>query len=820
MGKRVARIQDCSPAPSAVSAARESSGYTGRTFAMTIEQLLQRATDQHRAGDLQSAARLYGEVLAAVPAHAVATFRLGLLELQRGRADQALDLIGRVTAAAPANHRHQMGLAQCFSALGRWPEAAEAYRAAVRLDPASADALLGLGTALQAGHDWSGASGAYEAALRLQADSPEAHNNLGICHQAAGEHAQAEAAYRRALALRPAFAQAMANLGVLLQHTARPVESIALLRAALSLEPEVGSHAVNLGSSLCQAGEHEEAVRVLDGRLSAAPADADAAYNLGNALLGLGRSREAIECYRHALSLRPGNADALSNLGNAYKQAGEPGAAMAAYETALDAQPHSLGAINNLGCLLRTLGRVDEAEQMFRRGLAIDPGHPSLYNNLGNILKDAGAIGEAIACYRRSLELDPSDSSTHSNLAYALSFVETDGLAILAECRRWDARFAAPLRAQLQRHRNERAAHRRLTIGYLSPDFRDHCQSLFTIPLLSHHDHAAHEVVCYSCAEQTDAVSERIAGYADRWRDVRFLKDAAIAEQIRADRVDILVDLTMHMSNGRPLVFARKPAPVQIAWLAYPGTTGIGTLDVRFTDPRLETSHTLAHYSERSVELADTFWCYDPLARQPDVNPLPALTRGQLSLGCLNNPCKLSDDTLRLWGRVMATLPSARLVLMAPAGRHRERLRDRLGAHGVASSRVEFLAYRPRAEYLRSYHDLDLGLDTYPYNGHTTSLDSLWMGVPVVSRTGPTCVGRAGRSQLFHVALDELAVDTDDAFVAAAVSLARDLPRLATLRRELRPRLLSSPLADGGRFAHSVEAAYRAIWERYCASAV
>jgi protein O-GlcNAc transferase len=808
-------IPDCS---ARAAAAGEASGYTGRSFAMTIEQLLQQATDQHRTGDLQSAARLYAELLAAAPGHAVATFRLGLLELQSGHAERALELIGRVTAADPASHRHRMGLAQCFAALGRWPEAAAAYRAAADLDATSADAAFGLGTALQAQHDLKGAASAYQAAVRLQPDAPEAYNNLGICYQADGEHAQAEAAYRRALALRPGFAQAMANLGVLLQGTARFEESIALLREALALEPETGSHAVNLGSALCGAGEHEQAVRILDARLQDAPGDADAAYNLGNALLGLGRSRDAIECYRHTLSLRPGNADALSNLGNAYKQGGEPRAAMAAYEAALEAEPRSLGAINNLGCLLRNLGRADDAEQMFRCGLAIDPRHPSLHNNLGNVLKDAGAIGEAIACYRRALELDPDDSSTHSNLAYALSFVETDGGALRAECERWDARFAAPLRARLQSYPNERVAERRLRIGYVSPDFRDHCQSLFTIPLLSHHDHAAYEVVCYSCVEHTDAVTERITGYADRWRDVRFLSDTAIAELVRTDRVDILVDLTMHMSNGRPLVFARKPAPVQVAWLAYPGTTGIGTIDARFTDPRLENLQTLSHYSERSIELADSFWCYDPLAVQPDVNALPALARGHVTFGCLNSPCKLSEHTLSHWGGVLAALPSARLVLMAPAGRHRKALQQRLSAHGIAASRVEFLPYRPRAEYLRSYHALDLGLDSYPYNGHTTSLDSLWMGVPVISRVGPTCVGRAGRSQLFHVALDDLAVDSDDAFVATAVSLAGDLPRLATLRRELRQRLLQSPLADGPRFARSIEAAYRALWKRYCAS--
>ena len=785
---------------------------------MNIEELLQQATDRHRAGDLDTAGTLYRHVLSAAPHHPVATFRLGLLELQSGRPSAALELIGAVAAAIPDSHRHQMGLAQCCAALGRWQDAAGAYRTAARLEPTSADALFGLGAALQAQGELAEAAAAYHAMLELQPDSPEACNNLGICHQAVGQRADAEAAYRRALALRPDFAQAMANLGVLLQDGPHPEEGVGLLRAALALEPGVGSHAVNLGSALCRVGENEEATRILEAHLRATPGDGDAAYNLGNALLGLGRSAEAIDSYRLALRVRPGNADTLSNLGNAYKQAGQPAEAMAAYAAALAAEPRSVGAINNLGCLLRNLGRIDEAEQMFRDGLAIDAAHASLFNNLGNVLKDAGAIDEAIACYRRALEIEPGDPAAHSNLAYSLSFVETDGRRILEECRRWNERFAAPLRSARRPHTNGRDPARRLRIGYLSPDFRDHCQSLFTVPLFEHHDHGAFEILCYSTAEHTDALTRRLQAHADLWRDVRFQGEAAIAELVRNDRVDILVDLTMHMSNGRPLVFARKPAPVQVAWLAYPGTTGIDTIDVRLTDPRLEGPDTRGHYSERSVALADSFWCYDPLTSQPAVSPLPALTRGHVTFGCLNNPCKLSEYGLGLWAGVLAAVPDGRLLLMAPPGRHRERLRARLAACGIGAERVAFVPYRPRAEYLLSYQDIDLGLDTFPYNGHTTSLDSLWMGVPVVSRVGPTCVGRGGRSQLHHVGLGGLALESDEEFVAAAVALARDLPRLGELRAGLRSRLMSSPLADGARFARSIESAYRSVWSDYCAS--
>ncbi len=355
-----------------------------------------------------------------------------------------------------------------------------------------------------------------------------------------------------------------------------------------------------------------------------------------------------------------------------------------------------------------------------------------------------------------------------------------------------------------------------MRIGYVSPDFRDHCQSLFTIPLLSHHDHEAFTIFCYSSVERPDRCTQRIASYADVWREVRPLDDAAICQVIRADRIDILVDLTMHMANGRPLVFARKPAPVQVAWLAYPGTTGIAAMDYRLTDPRLDPPGSEAHNAERTVRLPNSFWCYDPLTDQPAVNPLPALSCAWLTLGCLNNPCKLTGQTLRLWGAVLRRLPNARLLLMAPPGPRRRRLHQRLAEQGIAAERVSFVPYRPRAEYLRSYHDIDLGLDTFPYNGHTTSLDSLWMGVPVITRVGKTWVGRGGLSQLFQLGLLELAAESDEGFVSAVVALAGDLPRLAALRQQLRGRLEQSPLMDAERFARDVEAAYRKIWRAYC----
>jgi protein O-GlcNAc transferase len=747
--------------------------------------LLESATERHRAGDLPEARRLYAQFLADHPGNDVALFRSGLLDFQERRLEDALRSIRMAAAAAPGNARYWLGLGQVLDALHRWAEAAEAYRRALVHEPASYDARLALGVSLQRGGRPAEAASAYRAALELKADDPIALGNLGAALREMGDIDQA----------------------------------VRVLERAAALDPSTCAHAVNLGIALNQRGDSAPAELILRAVLGREPRNADAAFNLGNALRRLGRAREAAASFRLAADSRPGFADALNNLGNAHKELGDFPSAMAAFEEALRARSDHIAAINNAGCLLRTLGRSEEAEETLRRGLAIDPLHPALHDNLGNVLKDAGDLDEAIACFRRSLDIEPDNPIAHANLAYALTFQSARPEPIRAECERWASRFAAPVHRLAHGDARDLSPDRRLNVGYVSPDFRDHCQSLFTLPLFAHHDHRRFRIVCYSSVERPDAHTRRIAACADDWREVRPLGDEALGRLIGEDGIDVLVDLTMHMSNGRPLLFARKPAPVQIAWLAYPGTTGMQAMDYRLSDPRLDPDDFDDHYTERTLHLPDSFWCYDPLADEPAVGALPALEHGHLTLGCLNNPCKLTDRTLDLWSGVMRALPDARLILMVPEGRHRPRTAGKLAARGIEPHRVEFVPFRPRAEYLRTYRRIDYALDTFPYNGHTTSLDALWMGVPTVSRVGETCVGRGGLSQLHQVGLPELAAYSDQAFVDAAVALAADLAKLAALRGSLRARLASSPLMDGERFARNIESAFRTAWTRYAQAA-
>ncbi len=308
-------------------------------------------------------------------------------------------------------------------------------------------------------------------------------------------------------------------------------------------------------------------------------------------------------------------------------------------------------------------------------------------------------------------------------------------------------------------------------------------------------------------------------GYADAWRNITGLSDEQAAQWIRQDQIDILVDLTMHMAHNRLMVFVRKPAPVQVTWLAYQGTTGLATVDYRITDPNIDPPGLDdGHYSEESIRLADSFWCYDPCSSEATVNPLPALERGTVTFGSFNNFCKVNPPVLKLWAQVLRAVDNSRLIMLAAAGSPRRQTLDVLQREGIAPDRVDFVPLCSRPRYLEYYHRIDIGLDTFPYNGQTTTLDAYWMGVPVVTIVGNMAVARSGMSLARNLGTPQWIADSPEQFVRIAANLAGDIPHLAALRLSLRDDLQRSPLMDAPRFARNMESAFRAMWRRWCQS--
>jgi predicted O-linked N-acetylglucosamine transferase (SPINDLY family) len=404
-----------------------------------------------------------------------------------------------------------------------------------------------------------------------------------------------------------------------------------------------------------------------------------------------------------------------------------------------------------------------------------------------------------------------------------MQFCVDDPALLLAEHRKWDAQYAAPLKNQIRQFANNRGRDRRLRIGYVSPDFRRNVLALMTSALLPHHNHEQFEIYCYSRVQQHDAGTARLRTHADVWRTIKSISDGDAADVIRADGIDILMDMTMHMSDCRPLLFARKPAPIQVAWLAYPGTTGLSTMDYRITDPYLDPPEFDTHYTEKSFRLQNSFWCYDPYGMAcedqevlPEPGELPASKNGFITFGCLNDFSKVNIGTLKRWGRLMQGVERSHLRLLAPRGRCRGAILEHLEPFGVTADRIEFVERQPRSAYLAEYQRIDLCLETLPYNSHTTSLDAFWMGVPVLTQIGRTVVGRAGFSMLTNLQLPDFCAEDDDQFIELGRRWSSNLPALAEIRRTLRERMSSSPLMDAPLFAQNMEAAYREMWQRWC----
>jgi protein O-GlcNAc transferase len=807
-----------------------------------------------QAGRGDMAVDLLRRAIAIQPNYPDALSNLGNILRDQGKLDEAIAAHRQAIALNPHDPEAHSNLGNALKDQGELCGAIAAQRRAIALNPNLPEAHYNLGVALGAKGVLEEAIAAYRQGIALRPTYPEAHYNLGLALREREQFDEAITAFRQALTCKPNFVEAQYHLGAALRGQGQLDEAVAAFRQTVTLKPDYPEAYCHLGSALKDQGRLEEAVAAYRQAIILRPKFFEAHNNLGNALRSQGYLEEAISAYRQAIALKPDLPQTHNNLGLALGDKGELEAAIAAYCQAVALKPDYPEAHNNLGVALRDLGRLDAAVAAFRQAIALNPDLPEAHNNIGLALSERGEPDGAIAAYRRALTCKPNFPEAHCNLGVALGnrgqldeairafrqamtlkpdMAEAHGSLVYAlhfhpgyevraiadEQRRWNYQHAEPLRKCVLPHANPRDPERRLRIGYVSPDFRNHVVGRNMLPVFRHYDRTQCDVFCYADLRAPDRLTEEFRRHAGTFRVVSPMTDEELAAQIRADRIDVLVDLALHMAGNRMLVFARKPAPVQVTFAGYPGSTGLNAIDYRLSDPYLDPpGMDESCYSEQTVRLPDSFWCYDPQEdRDLPVNLLPALETGGITFGCLNNFCKINDPVLVLWARVLREVEGSRLRLLAPVGAHRERTRERLRQEGIAPARVEFVAYQPRRKYLETYHGIDIGLDTFPYNGHTTSLDSFWMGVPVVTWAGQRAVARAGWCQLSNLGLPEFTGQTPEEFVRIAVALAGDLPRLQQLRVTLRSRMERSPLMDAARFARNIEAAYRQMWRAWCA---
>jgi predicted O-linked N-acetylglucosamine transferase (SPINDLY family) len=675
----------------------------------------------------------------------------------------------------------------------------------------------------------------------------------GLARHRAGRPAEAEGYYRKALVRDPGNAVALHLLGLALHHTGRSEAALDPLRRAARLQPSVALYPHSLGGVLLALGCREEAAEAYCAAAAANPRMAEAHNDLGYVLYLLGRWEQAAANLKTALELRPDFAEAHLNLGcvaqaqgrleeaeSRYREAirSNPALALAhanlsgllmqtnrspeAEELALEALRHQPGlveALTNLSAIRIEQRRWEDAERLARRAVAGRPASGEALACLGFSLYRQGRVDEALPWVRQAVERAPANAAIHSGLLLVLGSDPTiSDETLYAEHRRWAERHAASPADGIKPHANTREPERRLRVGYVSADLKMHPLVQYFEPALVHHDRREFEIFCYAEVARPDEVTLRLQTLADHWRFVAGMTDDALAETIRADGIDILVDLNGHTAGHRLQVFARKPAPVQVTWIGYPATTGLTAIDYFLADPWLVPEGGERYFSERVWRLPRCRAAYRPPVADRPVALAPALALGKVTFGCFNNPTKISRAVIRLWSRILQAAPSSRLVLKyaefeSPAVQ--QRFRSWFAEEGVEPMRIEFRGRSQAAEYLAAFDEIDIALDPFPYNGGTSTFDALWMGVPVIALAGGTPSARLGLMILDCAGLGELVGANPDDYVERAAALAADLPRLAELRASLRDRLLASPWMDEAGVTRDVEQAFQAMWRRW-----
>lgn len=628
----------------------------------------------------------------------------------------------------------------------------------------------------------------------------------------------AAACFRRAMEIAPHDTASHFFLGMSLLGAKRMSEAVIAFQRATELDPRHAAAQARLGEALHQESRFAEAQERYEAALVLDPNNALLHCNLGLALVRLNLFARAAEHLRRAAQLNARNAEIQLNLGETLIELGQFNDAETALRRAISLDPGSANAHRALGSVLALAGRYSDAIESYRMAIHLQPDFVEAMGAMATTILTLGFVDEAVAMYRRAHEMDTRQSLVHGSLLLPLHYLpSTDPKQLFGEHLDWAAQHVRVEAAS--EPRGSGMSDGRLRIGYFSPDLRMHSVAYFLEPLVSHHDSRRLEIVMYSAVKNPDSLTERFQSHAALWRDMSRTPDDQFRDTIRNDNLDIFVDLAGHTEGSRLKVIGERLAPVQISYLGYPGSTGLRTMDYRLTDDWADPKGSDVWYTEKLVRLPGGFLCYSPIFSAPSEGPLPALRNDFVTFGSFNSVAKLSAPAVALWARILRAIPRSRLFLKSkaladPAGR--QRVENMFARHGVSSGQLVLKGWASSSgEHLAHYRSVDIALDTFPYNGTTTTCEALWMGVPVVTLAGSMHAGRVGVSLLSNAGLSDLIAKTADEYVEIAAGLSNDRGSLATLRSNLRSRMQKSPLCDAKRIAREVENAYQSIYTQY-----
>jgi predicted O-linked N-acetylglucosamine transferase (SPINDLY family) len=809
--------------------------------------ILGAALAHHQAGRLGDARAAYEQLLAREPAHPDALHFLGLLTCQSGQPDEGIALMRRSIEAYPSAIYHN-NLGNALRERGRLDDAIAQYREAVGLQPDYADAHNNLGDALREARQPDASMQHCAQAIALRPDYAQAYNNLGNALKDLGQPDAAVLAYGKAIEHAPGYADAYNNLGNVLTTQRKFDAAVDSYRAAAALDPSNPIVHGNLGAALLARGDRDAAIAALHRRVELAPADAQARVDLGGALRDAGRSDAAIEQFERAAALSPLRADAHAGLadvlyrqrqtaraaecmtraleltprhgpgyrmlGDMYHDLGKYDASVMCYETAIELDPNDIDAHHRCAIVLLKQNRPDDALPHARAALALNERAAPAHMTLGDVLGMLGDVDGEFAHYRRAVELDVTSATLHDRLIFALA---THPSLDQTETRRAARRFGAYVEAHARpfAHAGSRRAADRLRIGWVSGDLVTHPVGIFLEGVLEHLDRHRFELIAYPTSAVEDETTARLKPHFAAWHPLVDLSDEQAAQRIRADGIDILVDLSGHTAQNRLGVFAWKPAPVQVTWIGFFASTGLRAIDYVLGDRHVLPPGEEAHFVERPWRLPDSYLCFTPPHPALDVGPLPQHENGAMTFGYFGKLGKMNDAVVRVWSRVLAAVPGARLFLKAgelDSAHAVRRTAERFARHGIDAGRLTMEGRSPRGEYLTAYRRVDMMLSPFPYPGGTTTAESLWMGVPVLGMKGERFVTHICESVLHTAGLGDWIARDEVDYVAKAVAGAADPQRLGALRQTLRAQVLASPLCDARRFATHLGDAFHGMW--------
>jgi protein O-GlcNAc transferase len=757
--------------------------------------------------------------IAAQPDTAAKQCSLGKLSKKQGRLREAEACFRRAIDLQPDSAVPYYFLGNSLYQ-DRPLEAEACFRRAIELQPDFAAAHCNLGSLLGRGRRVSEEQACYRRAIELNPDLAEAHSNLGRTLRRQGKFSEAEACHRRALELKTDLAEVHYNLGEDLDDQGRLGEAEACYQQALKLNPELAAAHCKLGKVFGKQGMLPQAEACYRAAIVRKPDFVDAIYALANLLDADGRHGDAAACYRRVIELKPDSAHAYTNLGSALNAQGALSEEELCYRRAIELKPDLSVAHANLGKALKQQGRLAEAKTSYQQAIEFKPDFAEAHCNLGTLHLEQGELAQAEACYRRSLAIMPDFAVAYSNLLFCLSHSpEINAADLFAEHRKFGEHFEKPLRQEWVGHANSRDPHRALNVGFVSADLRDHPVAILTEPILSHVARCP-RLALHAFVNQVveDRITARLRQHFRRWHQVVHLSEAALSEKIRQEGIDILIDLSGHTANNRLLTFARKPAPIQVSWLGYMGSTGLTSMDYYLGDRYMlpiELLHT--QFTEQLVHLP-AITSFLPSEDAPPINRLPALENGYTTFGSFNRASKLNRGSIGLWAQLLRALPEARMILGNMRAQSEVDMVLMWFEHaGVARERLTFRPACDRKDYLKMHHGVDICLDTLPFTGFTTTLHAMWMGVPTLTLTGGTVTGRQSTAMLSHVGLEAFISRDKAEFVDRGIALAATPAVVADLRSTLRERMNASPIGQPEKVAAGFLEVLRTMWTRWCA---